>query len=81
MEIVDILLADPAYKSFMRETIFSKLKTIGSYHDTDMVFLALEKMEPFSPEECKLIITEYDGNNQISGARSADTLVQMLRNK
>ncbi len=79
--IVKILLTAEETNAFMRDKIFFKVKNINNYHETDFVFSVLEQMEPFSKDEINLIISEYEKNDQISGARSANSLVSKLKNK
>ena len=77
--IVKFLLTDTETKVFARDRIFSKLKTIQNFNSANLIFSALDKMQPFSDEEKMLIITEYEKNEQISNAFSTEKLYKKLK--
>ncbi len=79
VSIVEALYEDPQTKDITKHKIFNQLKQIRSYHQTDLIFSVLEKVDLFSDEEKTAILNAYDTNNQISGAGSADSLVNRIR--
>lgn len=81
VSIIKLIHEDDQFGDWVRERIFSRIKDIKSFSQTDLVFSLLEYMKPFSNSERDIILGAYYKNTQIKDAYSADSLVKKLQEK